>query len=123
VCYPAHGWLQETNETTQVISKNGQQIECILQKFRKPLPSLNEVIVLSFYVRNGQITTKENDFSGLSGRKFNLSKNPSRYVAQVQISSVLESSARKAAQEVADLVLALLPGENSRNRAVKLDND
>jgi hypothetical protein len=123
VCYPAHGWLLETTETSQFTSQSGRQIECLLQKFSKPAPSLDEVVVLSFYVHNGQITTVEGDFSGLFSRKFNLSKDLSRYVAQVQISSVLESSARKAAQDVADRILAFLPGENSRNRAVKSDND
>lgn len=123
VCYPAHGWLLDTTETSQFATQSGRQIDCLLQKFSKPAPSFDEIVVLSFYVRNGQITTNENDFSGLSGRKFNLSKDPSRYVAQVQISSVLESSARKAAKDVADRVLAFLPGENSRNRAVKSDND
>ena len=71
---------------------------------------------MSFYVRNGQITTKESDFSGLFGRKPNMSKDPSRYVAQVQISSVLESSVRKAAQDVTDLVLNFLPDENGKVR-------
>jgi hypothetical protein len=123
VCYPAHGWLLETTETSQFASQSGRQIECLIQKFRKPSPSFDEVVVLSFYVRNGRVTTKESDFSGLSGRKFNLYRDPSRYVAQIQISSVLESSARKAAQDVADRILAFLPGENSRNRAVKSDND
>lgn len=119
VCYPAHGWLQETTETSQFISQNGRQVECLVHKFCKPAPSLVEVVVLSFYVRNGQITTNENDFSGLSGRKFNLSKDPSRYVAQVQISSILESSARKAGQDIADQILSFLPIENNRTRAEK----
>jgi hypothetical protein len=111
VCYPAHGWLLDTTETSQFTTQSGRQIECLIQKFSKPAPSLDEVVVLSFYVRNGQITTKESDFSGLFGLKFNLSKDQSRYVAQVQISSVLESSSRKAAQDIADRILAFLPGE------------
>jgi hypothetical protein len=112
VCYPAHGWLLETTETSQFTTQSGRQIECLIQKFSKPALSLDEVVVLSFYILNGQITTEESAFSGLSGRKFNLSKDPSRYVVQVQISSVLESSARKAAQDAADPVLAFLPIEN-----------
>jgi hypothetical protein len=38
-------------------------------------------------------------------------------VAQVQISSVLESSVRKAAQDVTDLVLNFLPDENGKVKA------
>jgi hypothetical protein len=117
VCYPGNGWLQETTEESQFTSQNGYSIECLVQKFRKPAPSFDGVVVLSFYVRNGQITTKESDFSGLFGRKPNMSKDPSRYVAQVQISSVLESSVRKAAQDVTDLVLNFLPDENGKVKA------
>jgi hypothetical protein len=117
VCYPANGWLQEATEESQFASRSGRQIGCLMQKFRKPAPSLDEVVVLSFYVRNGRITTKESDFSGLFGRKPNMSKDPSRYVAQVQISSVLESSARKAAREITDFVLDFLPDENGKVKA------
>ena len=117
VCYPAHGWQEVSSETSQFNSQNGRQIDCLVQKFRKPAPSFDEVVVLSFYVRNGQITTKESDFSGLFGRKPNMSKDPSRYVAQVQISSVLESSVRKAAKDVADLVIDFLPDENGKVKA------
>lgn len=114
VCYPAHGWLHESTETSQFTLQYGRQIDCLVQRFRQPAPALNEVVVLSFYVRNGQITTNESDFEGLLGRKFNIARDPSRYVAQVQISSVLESSARKAAREVTDLVLDFLPDENGK---------
>jgi len=114
VCYPANGWLQETTEESQFTSRSGRQIECLMQKFRKPAPSLDEVVVLSFYVHNGRITTNESDFEGLLGRKFNIARDPSRYVAQVQISSVLESSVRKAAGDVVDLVIDFLPDENGK---------
>jgi len=117
ICYPAHGWLQESSETSQFTSQSGRQIDCLVQRFRQPAPSLDEVVVLSFYARNGQITTKESDFSGLFGRKANMSKDPSRYVAQVQISSALESSVRKAAQDITDFVLDFLPDENGKVKA------
>jgi hypothetical protein len=114
VCYPANGWLQETTETSQFTSQKGQQIDCLVQRFRQPAPAIGEVVVLSFYVRNGQITINESDFEGLLARKFNISRNPSRYVAQVQISSSLESSVRKAAQDITNLVLDFLPDENGQ---------
>jgi len=117
VCYPAHGWLPKSSETSRFTTQYGRQIECLVQKFRQPAPSLDEVVVLSFYVRNGQITANEGDFSGLFGRKFNFARDPSRYVAQVQISSVLESSVRKAAQDVTDLVIDFLPDENGKVRS------
>jgi EpsI family protein len=119
VCYPAHGWLHENTETSQFTSQYGRQIDCLVQRFRQPAPALDEVVVLSFYVRNGLITGKESDFSGVFGRKANLARDPSRYVAQVQISSVLESSVRKAAREVTDIVLNFLPDENGKVMAAE----
>jgi hypothetical protein len=119
VCYPAHGWLPESTETSQFTTQYGRQIECLVQKFRQPASSLDEVVVLSFYVRNGQTTAIESDFSGLFGRKANIVRDPSRYVAQVQISSVLESSVRKAANEITDVVLNFLPDENGKVKAAR----
>lgn len=116
VCYPAHGWLQESTEESQFTSRSGQQIDCLVQKFRQPAPALDEVCVLSFYICNGRPTAKESDFSSIFGRKANTSRDPSRYVAQVQISSVMESSIRKAAQDVTDLVLNFLPEDTSKVR-------
>jgi EpsI family protein len=117
VCYPAHGWLHESTETSQFTQQDGRQIDCLVQRFRQPAPALNEVVVLSFYVRNGRMTATESDFSGLFNRKANLARDPSRYIAQVQISSVLESSVRKAAQDVTDLVLDFLPDSNGKVRS------
>jgi hypothetical protein len=88
-----------------------------VQRFRQPAPALNEIVVLSFYIRNGQITINESDFAGLLGRKFNIARDPSRYVAQIQISSVLESSVRKAARDITDLAIDFLPDENGKVRA------
>jgi hypothetical protein len=117
VCYPANGWLHETTDTSQFTSQYGRQIECLVQRFRQPTPALDEVSVLSFYIRNGQPTAKESDFSGVFGRKFNIARDPSRFVAQIQISSVQESSVRKAAQDITDLVLDFLPDENGKVRS------
>jgi hypothetical protein len=114
VCYPANGWLHESTDTSQFTSQMGRQIECLVQRFRRPAPASNEIVVLSFYIRNGRMTATESDPSGLFGRKANLARDPSRYVAQVQISSVLESSVKKAAGEMADLVLGFFPDENGK---------
>jgi EpsI family protein len=117
VCYPANGWLHESTDTSQFTSQDGRQIDCLVQRFRQPAPALGEIVVLSFYIRNGRTTATESDFSGLFNRKANTGRDPSRYVAQVQISSVPESSVRKAAQELSDLVLGFFPDENGKVRA------
>ena len=117
VCYPAHGWQHQNTERLQFISKAGRQVDCLVQRFRKPEPALDEVVVMSFYVRNGRITVDEGDLSGVFARTFNIARDPSHYVAQVQISSVLESSVRKAARDIIDHAVDFLPDENGKVRA------
>jgi hypothetical protein len=79
----------------------------------------DQTVVLNFYILNGQITVNENDFSGLLGRRPNIAGNPARYVAQVQISSVLEDSIRTAAEDISDLILDFFPDENGKIRATE----
>jgi hypothetical protein len=120
VCYPAHGWSNQNTKESQFISQNGQKTDCLIQRFRQPWPANDEVIVLSFYICNGRTTAKESDFSSVFNRRVNIAKDPGRYVAQVQISSVMESSVRKAAQDMTDVVLTYLPDENGKVRAEKI---
>jgi hypothetical protein len=117
VCYPANGWQHQNTERSQFISKAGRQVDCLVERFRKNALALDEVVVMSFYVRNGRITADESDLSGMFSRTFNITRNPSRYVAQVEISSVLESSVRKAALDIIDHAVDFLPDENGKVRA------
>jgi EpsI family protein len=119
VCYPAHGWIHDNTEPSQFISQAGQQIPCLIHRFHKPAPFYDQIVVMSFYILNGQLTTNENDFSGLLGRRPNIAGNPARYVAQVQVSSVLENSIRNIATDMADLVLDYLPDENGKVKATE----
>ena len=112
VCYPGHGWILDGTEPSQFGSLSGRQISCLIHRFHKPAPTHAQTIVLNFYVLNGRITTNENDFSGPFGRRPNIAGDPARYVAQVQVSSVLENSIRTAAKDMADLILDFLPDEN-----------
>jgi hypothetical protein len=119
ICYPAHGWIYDGTERSQFISQNKRKIPYLLQRFHKPSPGYEQIVVLSFYILNGQITTDENDFSGLLGRRPNIAGDPARYVAQVQISSVLENSVRTAANDMMDWILDFLPDENGKIRATE----
>jgi hypothetical protein len=78
-----------------------------------------QIVVLNFYILNGQITTEEKDFSGLLDRRPNIAGDPARYVAQVQISSVLENSIRTTAKEMADVILDFLPDKDSKVKAAE----
>jgi hypothetical protein len=73
--------------------------------------------VLNYYVLNGRITADEDDFSGVLGRRPNIAGDPARYVAQVQISSVLENSVRSAAKDITDLILDFFPDSDGNVRA------
>jgi len=117
VCYPGHGWLHDSTESSQFTLRAGQQIACLIHRFHKPAPMYDQTVVLNFYILNGQITTNENDFSGPLGRRPNIAGDPARYVAQVQISSVLENSVRNAARDTTDLILDFFPDENGDVRA------
>jgi len=119
VCYPAHGWIHDGTEPSQFISRIGQRVRCLIHRFHKPAPAYEQTVVLNFYILNGQITTEEKDFSGLLGRRPNIAGDPARYVAQVQISSVLENSIRAAAADMTDLILDFLPDKNGKVAATQ----
>jgi hypothetical protein len=122
VCYPANGWIHDITERYKFITLSGRQISCLIHRFHKPAPTHEQIIVLSFYVLNGRITTDEKKFSGIFGRRPNLSGDVGRYVAQVQISSVLENTVRAIVKDIADLVLDYLPDKDGKVQAVEYNN-
>jgi hypothetical protein len=95
------------------MSRAGRKISCLIHRFHKPGPRHDQIVVLNFYILNGQITVDENDFSGPFNRKLNIGGDQTRYVSQIQISSVLENSIRAAAKDIAGLILDYFPDENS----------
>ena len=109
VCYVAAGWIHESTETSSFISSTGRNVPCLIHRFQRPNPSHEQIIVLSFYILNGQITCNESGFSGVGWRTPNIAGDPARYVAQVQISSVLENSVRDAATDITEVILDFFP--------------
>jgi hypothetical protein len=120
VCYPNNGWIHDSTETSQITSCSGRPISCLVHRFHKPAPSYQEIVVLNFYVLNGQITLSEDEFSGFLGRAPNLAGDPAHYVAQVQVSSIFEYAARTAAADMADIILAFLPDQQGHVTATDL---
>ena len=118
VCYVTNGWGHESSVESQFLSFAGRTIPCSIHRFYKPGFGDEEIVVLNFYILNGQITRSESGFSGLRWRTPNIAGDPARYVAQVQISSVLENSIRAAAKDVTELILDFLPDENGKVRVV-----
>jgi len=120
VCFPAHGWVRDQTTETEITTRSGQKIRCLSHQFHRSPPEYGQVSVLSFYVLNGQVTLRERDFSGFLDRTPNISGNPARYVAQVQISSMFEPSARAAARDLVDTILTFLPDQRGNVRAAPL---
>jgi hypothetical protein len=117
VCYVAAGWVHDRTEQSTLTSGSGREIPCVVHHFHRYAADREETAVLSFYIVNGQLTCDERVFSGVGWRTPNISGDPAHYVAQVQISSVLENSARAAAENIAEPVLDLLPDQDGRVRA------
>ena len=113
VCYPGNGWIHDSTEPTQVMSRTSRKIPCLIHRFHKPSPRHDQIVVLNFYILNGQITVDENEFSGPFSRKLNRGGDQTRYISQIQISSVLENSIREAAKDITGLILDYFPDENS----------
>jgi EpsI family protein len=111
VCFPANGWIHDQTSPSELALRSGRRTQILVHRFHRPSPGSPEVVVLSFYVLNGQITLSEREFSGLFGRRPNVSGDPARYVAQVQISAPLENTARNAAGDILDDILAFLPNQ------------
>ena len=111
VCYPANGWIHDSTDHIKVVSKQGSEIPCLLHRFHRPAPNYEEMLVLNFYIVNGLLTDDESVFSGVGWRTPNIAGDPARYVAQVQVSSVLENSARSGAKDFTDLILEYFPDE------------
>jgi len=121
-CYVGGGWIHDSTEPSEVISSAGREIPCLIHRFHTPSPYYEERLVLNFYISNGRLTTDESFFTGIGWRTPNIGGDPARYVAQVQISSVLENSTRTAAKDMTDLILEFLPDENGEVRATEFQS-
>lgn len=119
ICYVASGWVHEGTELINITSYTGRKLPCLLHRFRRPSPETEETVVLNFYIVNGRLTSDERVFSGVGFRTPNIDGDPARYVAQVQISSILENSVRSAAMDITEQVLDFFPDTNGKVRAVE----
>ena len=119
ICYVAGGWVHDNTQPVRIASDTGRIVPCFIHYFHMPAPSNEKIVVLNFYIVNGQITTDESVFSGLGLRTPNISGDPARYAAQVQISSIMENTIRLACKEMVELIIVFFPDEAGRVRAVE----
>ncbi len=120
VCYVGGGWIHDSTGESQVFADTGLAVPCLIHRFHKPAPENAEIVVLNYYILNGQLTCKDRGFSGVSWRTPNIAGNPARYITQVQISSVLENSARAAAIDLTNKILDYFPDKTGK---VKIAGD
>lgn len=117
VCYPNAGWLHATTVTLSLAGPEGVSAPALLHTFVKSSGTEERRIkVLNYYVLNGRPTIDDKRFWGLQWRTPNLSRDASRYVAQVQVAALVRTTpaaAEAAVQAFAEVSLpalrALLP--------------
>ncbi|MEA3224545.1 MAG: exosortase-associated EpsI family protein [Planctomycetota bacterium] len=119
ICYVAGGWTHDGTQTAQFTSRTGKELPCLVHRFHRPAPEHEETVVLNFYIVNGQLTCDDRVFTGVGWRTPNIGGDPARYVAQVQISSMLENSTLAAARDMAELIFDFFPDENGQVKAVE----
>ena len=119
ICYPGNGWIHDSTEPSHITTLRGRDVPCLIHRFHMPAPDYREAVVLNFYLANGQVTTDEDSFIKTLGRRPNTEGDFKRYVAQIQISSIMETPVRMAAADVIDTILDFLPNEQGDVRADK----
>jgi len=112
VCYVGGGWVHDSTDESHFVSSYGRHIGCLVHRFHMPAPRTDQVVVLNYYILNGQTTADDSGFSGVSVRTPNISGDVARYVTQIQISSILENATRSFAYEAADIVMKYFPDVN-----------
>ncbi|MBN1788200.1 MAG: EpsI family protein [Sedimentisphaerales bacterium] len=122
VCYVGGGWIHDSTEESSFISSSGKHVPCLIHHFHMPEPSNDQIVVLNYYILNGKIITDDHGFSGVGIRTPNIAGNPARYVAQIQISSVLENSTLTAAKDMTDLILGYFPDEDGNVKVAERNN-
>lgn len=100
VCYPAHGWIHEQTRRQRLLRADGTALDFLIHSFVRERPVREALVVLNYYVLQGEYTTDWVDFWGPKRRRPNLSGDPNFYVAQVQIaSSVADNASNDRAEE------------------------
>jgi len=111
VCYVSAGWVLECAEESRIRSVRGTEMPCRLHVFRRMTPYEERLVVLSYYVLDGDVVCTEEAFSGVEWRGAGPAGG-GHYVAQIQVSSTMENSARAFAERVTESILEMLPDKD-----------
>jgi len=116
-CYPSAGWAHVGTRVVPLGVGTSVPWPVLIHEFLKP-GALTEarVIVLNYYVLNGRVTVDEQSFWSLRWRDPNPKRDPTRYVAQVQVMAPAGEAVENAERVVkefaaasAEAILQLLP--------------
>ena len=118
-CYVSAGWIHSSTIKSKFYSRLGREIPCQIHRFYMPQPHEQELVILNFYIINGKASNDENAFSGMAWRTPNIEGDIAYYVAQIQISSILESAVLAAASDLSESIFTFLPDENGTFRILK----
>lgn len=109
VCYVGSGWIHGETRNETFRTQNGTDLECLIHRFYKTGLAYEEVYVLNYYIVNGQLTTDQSMFDGLSWRRPKQIEGRLAYVAQVQISAATEQAVRLFGSLAADELMDYMP--------------
>lgn len=118
-CYPAVGWVADGTDKITIGTMSGREVPCLLHQFHRSAPLFERIVVLNFYIVNGELTIDESVFSGVDWRTPNIKGDIARYVAQVQISGSGEAAVKDAASELTEKILEYLPDKNGHVQAAQ----
>ncbi len=127
-CYPANGWRLEEVKAELLQRKVGGELHCLIHRFVREGQQIEGLVVLNYYVLQGQYTTDAEEFSGPRWRRPNLAGDSGFYVAQVQVVHPVylaslaergETNVKEFVIEVADSIEALLPLTPGSKRAAE----
>lgn len=117
-CYPANGWRLEEVKSELLQRSDGRELRCLIHRFQRDGHQNEGLVVLNYYVLQGQYTIDAEDFSGPRWRRPNLARDSGFYVAQVQVVHPIyetslaergEANVKQFAVDMADSIEALLP--------------
>lgn len=108
ICYPNAGHALVSSEPVTVECA-GRKASVMLHSFLKPGVPDERTLVLHYYVLNGEITVDEDSFWGLKWRTPNLSRDATRYVAQVQIATSIGLDAAGARRQLLQFAETSMP--------------
>lgn len=108
-CYVGNGWVHDGTQEQILDFGKGRKIPCLVHRFHKGGLDYQDIVVLNYYIINGDVTSDHRQFSGLRWRRPRVSQGRVDYVAQVQISSVSPAALENIAPELTDRILHHFP--------------